>query len=504
MPTISDGDKQVGKISNCDKKFPEFFSPMAKKSNEFIRGNGVLIRSLDMFDLEPLHKVFSKIGSRPRSTKLKYLPASFLHEKLASPNAIYQEKDKNKRLTVLIGTQYAPNFVVNQETNSLINDNEIVDCNSQFYPSDAGTLTRGVLEDPPLCIESATFPLCIELNATRTQCLATNTSACGPCQVPGEIVGWMLKEFLEQNKKNMKHKRMHMMHHYQCWYSDVREMIAASNSLWKFRKQWFRYSSSKMEEKQKYPGYTECPATFNIRNVSLMDAIVIPIVDSQWSNLCQPGNVSNDEFRSILLQRLQFGWEQGYSKELPVIFYRETYSPNNDSYHKEFFSQEYEFENGACLRKNSSAYADVFYFPECPSENSIRLSPSIADSRPASNTSKRSFVTENNSSMFTLVIKNGTVDLVIQEGDGRVNELAPWYYFLPGAIMCLAVSFFGGAVANKRHYRRCYQLLLVIIGIFLFCLQLLAVYFSVAYIEDRPTLDMKIDSILYHYFLQDG
>jgi len=276
-------------------------------------------------------------------------------------------------------------------------------------------------------------------------------------------------------------------------------MVAASNSLWKFRKQWFRYASSVIEEKQKYPGYTECPATLNIRNVSLMDAIVIPMMDSPSSGLCQQSNTSSDEFTTMLQQRLQFGWEKGYSNNLPVIFYRETYSEDSDSWHKEFFSQEYRFENGSCLRKKSPDFDDVFYFPDCSSEYLVDSFTSSNTDNPTNQLRSREsrMLTEDPTASLTVLIENENGTVMIENGKDNVNDLPEWHCLLTGTLILLAVLGFFQLLVNKRHKRRIYLLFLVLIGAFLFSQQLLALCFSLSHIEDRSAMDVAFDSSFY-------
>jgi len=337
--------------------FPVFESPVARTSNQLLQGNldegyaGVLVRSVDLFDGPDLTKVWKGVAYRPLNTTVKYLPASYLHASLHAPNAIYYDAE-NLGFTILIGRKYKRNWAMKDfQTN-----NASVDCIT-YYPSDAGSVTRGVLEDPPVCIEQRTVPVCV-----NDTCLATNRSACGECQVPGNMTGWMLGEY-KPNRTRGKLIYQTFMH--VCWYQDLKELVAASNSMWAERKSWFRFGKSN-DAAMRYQGWTECTATLNIRDRAMADAIVIAVGTPMRGgpSLCEHATVDS------MQPRLQLAHDRGYAASLPVLLYRETKECDDVDckWQKEFISQEYNFSNGACLRRHP-ACNEVYYLPDCRVEH---------------------------------------------------------------------------------------------------------------------------------------
>jgi hypothetical protein len=86
----------------------------------------------------------------------------------------------------------------------------------------------------------------------------------------------------------------------------------------------------------------------------MIDAIVIPL-DIPDSSICEYWS------RNQIQTTLQFAYERGYGS-LPVLFSREIKGMREsdcerlwggiecqDGYRKDFFSQEYNFANGACI-----------------------------------------------------------------------------------------------------------------------------------------------------------
>jgi hypothetical protein len=154
-----------------------------------------------------------------------------------------------------------------------------------------------------------------------------------------------------------------------CWYPKTHygmmEMVEASNSLWKERRRW------RVDGEDNYDGQSQCTATRNVIEGVLADAIVIPLVSTGEPN----PSICNQRDHRSLQKRLQNAYDRGY-KSLPILFFRETEGMIKvsdcrqmwgdkdcyDGYQKEFFSQEYMFENGACIYRPPNC-REAYYFP---------------------------------------------------------------------------------------------------------------------------------------------
>ena len=339
----------------CRQEFPIFYSRVANTSNQLLWGDwdkgeyGVLVRTFDLFDnATQYQEALTKSVKITELPTLHYVPASFLHASIRASHAVFPRTQADA-FTVLVGTKYKKNWAMKD-----LQVNGTVDCQT-YYPTDAGTMKRGVLEKPnaTFCRPRKSIAVCV--NGT---CLAGSNSACGGCKLPGAMFGDHIAKFAEQENTTTRGLTF-----FSCWYPKSRhgmeDMAAATNSVWKERRRW--------QDGSTYIGWTECTATRNIGRTEMIDAIVIPL-NIPDSSIC--------EFWSGMhIQRtLQFAYERGHGS-LPVLFYREIEGMREsdcerfwggiecqDGYRKDFFSQEYKFENGACVHRPSGC-EEAYYFP---------------------------------------------------------------------------------------------------------------------------------------------
>jgi hypothetical protein len=247
--------------------------------------------------------------------------------------------------TVLVGTKYKQNWAMKE-----FQRNGTVDC-PNYYPIDAATVGRGVLEDPngTFCRPEQTGACCV--NGT---CLARNDSACGECTIPGSMFGDHLANFAIQTNTKLK-----APYSISCWYPNSRlgleNMVAASNSLWRQRHRWNYLGVDRL-----YPGYTECPVTKNIQDPAMIDCLVVPLFSSIEHT---DPNVCSDEDRFAMQRRLRRAYHSKYGA-LPILFYREIKGMPKaecerlwggidceDGYRKDFFAQEFVFDDGSCVHR---------------------------------------------------------------------------------------------------------------------------------------------------------
>jgi hypothetical protein len=149
---------------------------------------------------------------------LHYLPAAFLHASLRTAKGIFQESESNS-FAVLVGTKYAKNSAFEE----LVQTNRTVDC-ANYYPGDAGSIFRGVLEEPggKFCRDERVATMCLNgtclTNSSETGCgecqiegtclngtCLTNSSetGCGECQIEGTKFGGFLARWSEERDERL-------------------------------------------------------------------------------------------------------------------------------------------------------------------------------------------------------------------------------------------------------------------------------------------------------------
>jgi hypothetical protein len=358
-------------LEECRQEFPIFYSLVANTSNHLLWGDwdkgeyGVLVRSFDLFDnggavyKEALEDRDIDTTEMPT---LHFLPASFLHASIRASGAIFTG-EREDTFTILVGTKYKKNWAMKE-----FQVNGTVDCQT-YYPQDAGTIGRGVLEDPKaiFCRPDQSDAVCV--NET---CLADSDSACGGCKLPGAMFGDHIAKFAEQENTTFQG-----LTYFSCWYPKSRHgmknMVTAANSIWKERNRWQDTSDLEDYDLMNYSGWTECTATRNIGTTEMVDAIVIPLLSAETS-ICEYCDLEEDCDQGEIQAKLQFAYDRGYGS-LPVLFYREIEGMQEpdcerlwggieceDGYRKNFFSQEYKFKNGACVHRPPGC-EEAYYFP---------------------------------------------------------------------------------------------------------------------------------------------
>jgi hypothetical protein len=350
----------------CSEQFPvSTESHLASLVNRLLWGDwdkgefGVLVRTTDVFDdPETLAKFYQKLKLQAKSVQEQvYLPGSFIHASMRARGGMYAFlRETSDFFTVLVGTKYKQNWAMKD-----LQRNGTVDC-PNYYPSDAATVGRGVLEDPnaTFCRPGQTGACCV--NGT---CLAQNDSACGECTIPGAMVGNHVADFVGQTNATIR-----SLSYLSCWYPNSRHglenMVAASNTLWQQRLRW-----NDIEDDRRYPGYTECPLTTNIQDPEMLDCLVVPIFSQiGYADL----NLCHDEDRVAMQRRLRRVYHTKYGT-LPILFYREIKGMSKtecdrfwggidceDGYRKDFFSQEFRFDDGSCIYRPVGCKAE-YYFP---------------------------------------------------------------------------------------------------------------------------------------------
>jgi hypothetical protein len=351
---------------DCRKAFPvSTDSPLATLVNGLLWGDwdkgefGVLVRTMDVFeDSEALAEKNRNLNiDEKKLTERVYLPGSFLHASMRAPGATFAVRATNPDFfIVLVGTKYKQNWAMKE-----FQLNGTVDC-PNYYPADAATVERGVLEDPngTFCRPATTRACCV--NGT---CLARHDSACGECKIPGSMFGDHVANYAAK-----RHRKLQAPSFLTCWYPNSRHglenMVTASNTLWQQRYRW-----NYVRAIRRYAGYTECPVTINIRDPEMIDCLVVPIFSRRGHS---NRNVCSDKDRVAMQKRLRRSYHSEYGA-LPILFYSEVKgmpTPEcerlwggidcDDGYKRDFFAQEFKFDDGSCVHRPVGCKAE-YYFP---------------------------------------------------------------------------------------------------------------------------------------------
>ena len=173
LPSQSE-TRTCARLKNVDKRSPSSTrvsqtTPTNSCGVIGTRGEyGVLVRTFDLFDNG--HVVYKEALTKYVSIDTE-MPT--LHSIRASHEIFPRTQDN--AFTLLVGTKYKKNWAMKD-----FQVNGTVDCQT-YYPTDAGTTTRGVLEDPnaTFCRPKDSVAVCV--NGT---CLADSDSACSGCKLP--------------------------------------------------------------------------------------------------------------------------------------------------------------------------------------------------------------------------------------------------------------------------------------------------------------------------------
>lgn len=284
---------------------------------------------------------------------IQYLPSTYLHSSIRASGAIYQE-DPIDTFTILVGTKFANNTSLERFQS---NGTQSVGCD-YIFPTDGTSIERGSILGYDFCSEKRLFDVCVD-----GECLANGPKSCGGCKVDPKSYGDLVARWAE----TVLNATLYVPWHVACYYNSFHEAIVASNSMWKERSRWF------IEENPlSYFGHTECGSSIRIGEIDMADAIVFPLhrTDSRM-----PQSVCNYPDHRVLERSLIKAYNAGYG-DLPVLWYRESLGVGDieecsllfqgngceDSWKKEFFSQEFKFGNHSCVARPPGC-DDAYFFP---------------------------------------------------------------------------------------------------------------------------------------------
>lgn len=346
----------------------QFVSPATQNANHLLWGDwdkgeyGVLVRALDWFD-DPKHMAGYFHKKHPNAT-LYYLPASLLHASLRPSNSMFPFGDRPS-CGYVVGTKLKLNWSMKQFQKGANGNDDAFVSTPVVFPTDCGSEVRNSLTIPEGygCHIRQAY-VCIN----KTSCLTYRNMncACDYESVPGRLYGEYMVKWCDRANCPSYHRLAGTSA--SCWYPNstrgMEEMRAATNSLWLERRRW-----SSVGQDEFYRGWTELPASSNIRDKTMMDAIIvkIPVTKSSLESLDRRAIRS---VQSCLKKMFDLRYDN-----LPVIIMRETKGLNqtecnrvwegkycNDGYRKEIFSQSFNFSDGSCLYKHDEC-DEVYYYP---------------------------------------------------------------------------------------------------------------------------------------------
>ena len=327
----------------------------------------MLVRLPDRFDHPDAMK---KYAEKPfvkknllATSNFSYVPSSYLHASLRPSNALlswFKFEGGEAAAGFLVGSRYSVNWAMQQGQDMV----HTPTC----YPGDAGSFRRNSLTKEShgmgCHLRAPQGGIC--LNGT---CLydIENNCVCNYKQVPGRDFGDFLSRWMASRGQRAR-APWNLLCSYETNLVGMTEMVAASNSLWTERRRWQHNNDSH------YIGYTECPATENMKDKNMLDAIIVrlPITDKHHASFsCDyPGNV-HVAARNALMHMHEVGFH-----DLPVVFLEQARGmPNQnecdrmwngtncmDGYRKEIFAETFDFDDGSCLAIPKGC-KDVYYFP---------------------------------------------------------------------------------------------------------------------------------------------
>lgn len=335
-------------------------SPILSELNSFLWSDNIsnaalLGRAVDWYDDSKV--VQQKHDEQHAAQDTPLLPSSILHISTRAPNAMFPG-GRRASAGVLVATR--THF-----------DASIIIINtSVYYPMDAGTYQRNALINGKGCnTNQGLSGICL-----GETCLTTFAQEC-QClnhQVPPHEVGSFFASWVKWIGGKQRG-----LNKYICWYDNLQNLRDASNSLWLHRHEWSVYSN---HAERDYMGWNECPVTNNVRNVDLLDAIVIqlPLLQPQDYNtttmsLCDYGG---SQIQHDVVTSLETMKQMGYTTRLPVVFLTYTRGMNNEDcnqywnghdclngYQKVLFAQEFTFGNGGSCLAIPKGCRNVYYFP---------------------------------------------------------------------------------------------------------------------------------------------
>lgn len=361
-----------------------FISPLAEETQRRLWRDlddneaGILTRVLDSVD----DWRFAENGSkyRERFQSLHLVSATFIHSSLRAPNSVYHENQGEWNYAIpalMIGSKFRREHIAVENKTA---DQPFVDC-ALYYPLNAGTQQLGLTEggvdaNGKGCHRDDMKKLCYK-NNTCSELLNLDCS-CDSTKVPPHEIGNHFAELFSNLAKGTYYGNFYSrtVCSYPGTEQGLKDMIVASNSLWKHRHGWCLYDEQEchVSSERMYRGHTECMASRNIMNVDMIDGILIQMPPRIFERQTELLQLYPNLFM-FLLARLHQLYKWGYT-ELPIVFMEEVKGmPSSEAcqrywggvdcqvgYHKRVYTQALNFSNGACIASPPGC-SEVYYFP---------------------------------------------------------------------------------------------------------------------------------------------
>jgi hypothetical protein len=359
-----------------------YISPLAKETHRRLWSDiddneaGILTRVLDVVDDWRIAPNGSKDSERFRRVQL--ISASFLHASMQAPNSIFHEREGEWDYAIpalMIGSKFKRDHIV--VTNETM-EQPFVDC-ALFYPGNAGSMQLGMTAgsvdaNGKGCHRDDMKKLCFKNNSCSE--LYNSDCSCNSSKVPPHMMGDHFAELFSNLAKDTYFGNFfsRTVCSYPGTEQGLKDMIVASNSLWRRRHGWCRFDAQECEtSERKYRGHTECMASKNIMNVEMVDGILIQMPPKIFETQV-PLEQFYPHLFHFLLRKLQELHDWGY-KELPIVFMEEIKGMPPEAcrrywggvdcqvgYRKEVYTQAFNFSNGACIASPPGCN-EVYYFP---------------------------------------------------------------------------------------------------------------------------------------------
>jgi hypothetical protein len=393
-----------------------YISPLAQETHRRLWSDldddneaGILTRVLDVVDDWRIASNGSKFSKRFRRVQL--VSASFLHASMRAPNSMYHELGGQWNYAIpalIIGSKFRRDHIITNETT----EQPFVHC-ALYYPANAGTtqlgMTKGSVDASGKggCHRDDMKKLCFKNNSCSE--LYNIDCSCDSSKVPPHMIGDHFAELFSNlaNDTSVGNFYSRTVCSYPGTEQGLKDMIAASNSLWKHRHGWCRFDDQECEtSERKYRGHTECMASKNIMNVEMADGIIIQMPPRIFERQVNLERLRPSLYK-YMLRNLQDLHDWGYT-ELPIVFMEEWKGMSPEAcrqhwggedcqvgYRKEVYTQAFNFSNGACIASPPGCN-EVYYFPPdkhtgtcvpilqnktCLAENDIMLPSQDQDSR---------------------------------------------------------------------------------------------------------------------------
>jgi hypothetical protein len=360
-----------------------YISPLAQETHRRLWSDldddneaGILTRVLDKFDDWRVATNGSKNFERFRNMHL--VSSSFLHASLRAPNSVFHETENEWKFAIpalLIGSKFKRDHMI---ITNATREQPSVDC-ALYYPADAGStdlgMTAGSVDaNGKGCHRDNMKKLCFKNNSCSE--LYNSDCSCDSSKVPPHMIGEYFTELFSNlaNDTDFGNFYSGTVCSYPGTEQGLKNMIDASNSLWKHRHGWCRFDQQQCRTTERmYRGHTECMASKNIMNVEMVDGILIQMPPRIFEK-----QVDLEPLYPFLyifmLQRLQELHDWGYA-ELPIVFMEELKGMPPEAcrrywggvdcqvgYRKEVYTQAFNFSNGACIASPPGCN-EVYYFP---------------------------------------------------------------------------------------------------------------------------------------------